>query len=162
MIVDGQKFSKSEVRKLVKSFNDECRNVAGDFFDRCRKGLLGDAGRSEKFRAFWTEIGFRCGQDPQICYVETHYLNFAEDVRRAWAGLLARSDVSDKDKETIHKALIVQEMLGLESQATPIQLNKDSQQFAGDPFEVRETAKNYGTHAEPSLINRLMNSTKVH
>jgi len=99
-----------------------------------RKGLLGDAGRSEKFRAFWSEVGFRCGADPQLCYVESHYQNFAEDVRRELAGLLAQPHVRDKDKEQIHKALCVQEILGANSQHTPVQLNKDSQQFAGDRF----------------------------
>jgi hypothetical protein len=162
MIVDGQKLSQQEVRRLVKAFNDECRNVAGEFYDQCRKGLLGDAGRSEKFRTFWTEVGFRCGRDPQVCYVETHYLNFAEDVRKIWAGLLARPDVTERDKETIHKALIVQEVLGLHSQHVPVQLSKDSQQFAGDPFEVKETAKTFGNHVDPSLLSKILGSTRIH
>jgi hypothetical protein len=159
MIVDGECLTKSEVRKLIKFFDYECKEMAGAFFEQCRKGLLGDAGRSEKFRAFWAEIGFRCGADPQICYVESHYQNFAEDVRRELAGLLARPDVREKDKETIHKALIVQETLGMFSQNTPVQLHKDSQQFAGDRFEVKEIVKTYGKHAEPSIIDRLMNTT---
>jgi len=159
MIVDGERLTKSEVRKLVKFFDHECREMAGEFFEKCRKGLLGDAGRSEKFRAFWAEIGFRCGADPQLCYINSHYQNFAEDVRRELAGLLARPDVKDADKQQIHKALIVQEMLGMNSQHTPVQLNKDSQQFAGDGFEVKQIATTYGNHAEPSMIDRLLNST---
>lgn len=159
MIVDGERLTKSEVRKLVKFFDHECKEMAGEFFEQCRKGLLGDAGRSEKFRAFWSEIGFRCGADPQTCYVESHYQNFAEDVRAMLAGLLGRPDVRDVDKETIHKALIVQEILALDSQHTPVQLHKDSQQFAGDGFEVKQIASTYGNHPEPSAINRLLNST---
>lgn len=159
MIVDGECLTKSEIRKLIKFFDHECKEMAGEFFDKCRKGLLGDAGRSEKFRAFWAEIGFRCGADPQLCYVNSHYQNFAEDVRRELAGLLARPDVKDADKEQIHKALIVQEMLGMTSQHTPVQLNKDSQQFAGDGYEIKQIATTYGNHPEPSMIDRLLSTT---
>lgn len=159
MIVDGEHLTKSEVRKLVKFFDHECKEMAGEFFDKCRKGLFGDAGRSEKFRAFWSEIGFRCGCDPQLCYVESHYQNFAEDVRRELAGLLARPAVTEHDKQQIHKALIVQQMLGMNSQTTPLQLNKDSQQFAGDPFEVKQITTTYGHHPEPSTIDRLLSTT---
>lgn len=159
MIIDGDRLSKSEVRKLLKFFDDECREYAGQFFDMCRKVLVGDGGRSEKFRAFWSEIGLRCGKDPQYCYVESHYQNFAEDVRRELAGLLARHDVKEADKQRIHKALIVQQALGMDSQHVPVQLQKDSQQFAGDSFEVKEIAKTYGNHVEPSLLAKLMSST---
>lgn len=159
MIVDGENLTNSEVRKLVKFFDHECKEMAGKFFEKCRKGLLGDAGRSEKFRAFWSEVGFRCGADPQLCYVESHYQNFAEDVRRELAGLLARPDVKEKDKEQIHKALVVQEILGMNSQHTPVQLHKDSQQFAGDGYEVKQIATTYGDHAEPSLIEKLLSTT---
>lgn len=159
MIVDGQRLSKREVRRLVKLFDDECKEAAGQFFDRCRTNAFGDAGRSEKFRAFWSEVGFRCGRDAQECYVISHYSNFAEDVRRELAGLLGRNDVAERHKEDIHKALIIQQMLGAVSQHTPVQLAKDSQTFAGDGYENKQTAINYGNHAEPALVNRLMGST---
>lgn len=159
MIVDGERLTNSEVRKLIKFFDHECKEMAGEFFEQCRKGLLGDAGRSEKFRAFWSEVGFRCGHDPQLCYVESHYQNFAEDVRRELAGLLGRPDVKERDKEQIHKALCVQEILGANSQHTPVQLHKDSQQFAGDGYEVKQIATTYGNHAEPSMINKLLSTT---
>lgn len=161
MIVDGERLSNSEVRKLTKFFDDECREAAGQFFDMCRKGAFGDAGRSEKFRAFWSEVGFRCGKDPQICYVESHYQNFAEDVRSALAGLLARHDVAEHDKQRIHKALVVQEILGIDSQHVPVQLKKDSQQFAGDGYENKQTASTFGNHVEQSMMRKLMNSTNL-
>lgn len=159
IIVDGERLTKSEVRKLVNFFDHECKEVAGEFFEQCRKGLLGDAGRSEKFRAFWSEIGFRCGTDPQICYIESHYQNFAEDVRAHLASLLARSDVPERDKLQIHRALIVQQMLGMNSQHTPVQLQKDSQTFAGDGFENKQTAINFGDQVEQSSLNRLLSTT---
>lgn len=159
MIVDGERLTKSEVRRLIKFFDHECKEMAGKFFEKCRSGSFGDAGRSAKFRTFWTEVGFRLGRDPQECYVASHYQNFAEDVRRELAGLLARPDVRETDKQTIHKALIIQEMLGMFSQHTPVQLQQDSQQFAGDPVETREIAKTFGNHAEPSQLAKLMAST---
>jgi hypothetical protein len=160
MIVDGERLSGREVRRLIAFFDRECKEAAAEFFDRCRKGLMGDAGRSEKFRTFWSEIGLRCGRDPQDCYVASHYTNFAEDVRRAMAGLLARRDVSEKDKQDIHRALIIQQMLGMHSQHVPVQLARDSQQFAGDPVEVRQMATTYGNHADPAQLRRaLLNST---
>jgi hypothetical protein len=162
MIVDGEHLPRTEVRKLIKFFSDECREYAGQFYDRCQKGLMSDAGRSEKFRAFWREVGFRLGKDPQFCYVETHYQNFAEDVRSMLAGLLARPDVTEFDKARIHKALIVQQILGETSQHTPVQLQKDSQTFAGDWFEVKQTAKNFGNRPDETAIHRLMGSTTIH
>jgi hypothetical protein len=159
IIVDGERLSKSEVRKLVNFFDHECKEVAGEFFDQCRKGLLGDAGRSEKFRAFWSEVGFRCGKDPQLCYVETHYQNFAEDVRGHLASLLARRDVAEHDKQQIHRALIIQQMMGMNSQHVPVQLQKDSQQYAGDGYEVKQTALNFGNQVEQSQLQRLLGTT---
>lgn len=161
MIIDGERVSKREVRRLIKFFDDDCRNAAADFFDRCRKGLFGDPGRSEKFRTFWNEVGLRCGRDPQDCYVATHYSNFAEDVRKAWAGLLARPDVSAKHKQDIHHALIAQQMLGMISQHVPFQIARDSQLFAGDAYENRQLAAAHGNHAEPSMVDRLMRSTAL-
>lgn len=161
MIVDGERLTKSEVRRLVKFFDHECKEMAGAFFEQCRTGKFGDAGRSEKFRALWSEVGFRCGAEPVECYVASHYQNFAEDVRRLLAGCLARTDVTEKDKQQIHKALCVQEILGVHSQHTPVQIQKDSQQFAGDAFEVKEIVKTYGKHAEPSMIDRLMSTTST-
>lgn len=161
MIVDGERLTRSQVLRLIKLFDSECREMAGRFFDQCRKGVYGDAGRSEKFRAFWAEVGFRCGTTPEHCYVESHYQNFAEDVRREWAGMLARPDVRESDKQNMHKALIVQQMLGMQSQHVPVQINQDSQAFAGDGYENRQTALNYGNHAEPALVSKLLNSTNM-
>ena len=62
-------------------------------------------------------------------------------------------------KEQIHKALCVQEILGAHSDHTPVQLHKDSQQFAGDRFEVKQIATTYGNHAEPSLVQKLLSTT---
>jgi len=159
MIVDGERLTKSEVRKLIKFFDHECKEMAGQFFEQCRTGKFGDAGRSEKFRAFWSEIGFRCGAEPVECYVASHYQNFAEDVRRELAGLLARPDIAEKDKQIIHKALCVQEILAIDSQHAPVQIKKDSQQFVGDSFEVKQIAATYGNRPEPSLIAKLLSST---
>jgi len=35
MIIDGERLTKSEVRKLIKFFDHECREMAGEFFDKC-------------------------------------------------------------------------------------------------------------------------------
>jgi hypothetical protein len=162
IMVDGEPLTKSEVRKLVTFFDDHCKQYAGIFYDQTSKGLLGDAGRSEKFRAFWVKIGAHLKADPQLCYVAKHYQNFAEDVRAMLAGLLARPDVSEFDKERIHKALIVQQMLGEASQHTPVQLQKDSQTFAGDRFENKQTAINFGNQPDQSAMQRLLGSTTIH
>ena len=67
--------------------------------------------------------------------------------------------VREADKQQIHKALIVQQMIGMNSQLTPLQLTKDSQQFAGDGHEVKQIATTYGNHPEPSMIDRLLSTT---
>jgi len=161
MIVDGEKVTESEVRRLIKLWNDECRKIAGEFFDKCRSGSFGDPGRSAKFRAFWDEVGFRCGRPAAECYAETHYLNFSEEVRRIYAELMARPDVRERDKRDMHRANIIQNMLGQFSQEIPFQIAKDSQLFWGDRYENKEISKTYGDHAEPSLVSKLLNSTAL-
>lgn len=159
MIVDGERLSRAQVRRLVEMVNKDAKEIAGQFYDQCRRGLMGDAGRSEKFRAFWSEIGFRCGTDPQTCFVESQYEKFIEDVRSHYAHLLTQPHVAEADKQKMHQALIVQAMLGANSQRIPIQVTRDSQNFAGDRFENREIASVHGNHVEPSMVARLMNST---
>jgi hypothetical protein len=164
ILIDGEKLTKREVRKLVDIFTHECKEYAGKFFDLCRCSQIpgADAGRSEKFRAFWDQVGQICKTDPQVCYVESHYQNFAEDVRAMMAGMLARPDVTEFDKQRIHKALIVQQMLGECSQHTPVQLQKDSQAFAGDGYENKQTATNFGNTPDQSALAKLLGSTTVH
>lgn len=161
MIVDGENLSNSQVRRLIEMVNKDAKEIAGQFFDQCRKGLLGDGGRAEKFRAFWTEIGFRCGRDPQDCYVESQYEHFIEDVREQYCNLLQRPDVKEADKRLMHQAIIVQTMLGIHSQRVPVQVKRDSQQFVGDRFETKQIAETYGAHAEPSLVDKLMASSNL-
>lgn len=108
----------------------------------------------------------RCGRDAQECYVAVSYQQFAEDIRRAWAGLLARSDVRERDKRDMHRALIIQQMVGQDSQHAPLQINRDSQAFAGDAFENKQTAINCGNQPEKPAVDhvlrKLLRSTSLH
>lgn len=165
IMVDGEKLTKREVKKLVEFFDKECMEYAGKFFELCKSSNIpgADAGRSEKFRNFWNEVSVQCGGvDPQVCYVSSHYQNFAEETRIALAGLLARHDVTEHDKQRIHRALIVQQMFSEMSQHTPVQLLADSQTFAGDPHEVKKTAENFGNAPDQTAINQFMGSTAIH
>ena len=162
MIINGEFIPSREVRRLMRMMTKDAKKVAADFFDKCRSGVFGDPGRTAKFRSFWSEIGLRCGADPQLCYIESHYTNYIEEVIKIYGGLLERNDVTQKDKDDIYMCLNVQAELGQFSQHTPLQVSRDSQAFYGDSYEHREIAKTYGTHAESSLINKLMTSTKLH
>lgn len=161
MIVDGEFLSQTQVQRLLDMVRKDAMEYAGQFYDRSRKGLTGDGGRSEKFRAFWMEIGLRLARDPQDCFVAANYDKFIEDVLERYTELMQRPDVKEEDKYLMHLANIVHAMLAQQTQHTPIQLKRDSQQFAGDRFENREIIKTYGDHAEPALIAKLLQSSSL-
>ena len=156
MIVDGQDLSASQVRKLIAMVRKDAEEYAGQFYDQCR---------SAKFRSAWTEVGLRAGRDPQLCFVEAQWKHFVEHVRSLYADMLTSPKVSEDDKYRIHQALIVQAMLGAQSQDIPIQVAPGTQQFVGEKYENKQIAQDYGERAEPSLIKKLMTTTassKVH
>lgn len=149
MIVDGEHLTNREVRALVDMVRKDAMEYAGQFFDQCR---------SSKFRTAWTEVGLRAGRDPQLVFVEQQWTHFVEHVRSLYAQMLASPRVTEEDKARMHKALIVQAVLGQESQAVPVQVAPGTQQFEGEKYENRAIAQSFGTHAEPSLLAKLMGS----
>lgn len=152
MIVDGQNLSHAEVRRLIDMVRKDAQEYAGQFFDRCR---------SAKFRKAWAEVGFRSGRDPQLCFVDAQWTHFVEHVRSLYANMLASPKVSEDDKYRMHQALIVQAMLGAQSQDVPIQIAPGTQQFDGEKYENKQIAKTFGEHAEPSLMSKLMSSAAI-
>ena len=150
MIVDGQKLSNSEVRKLIDMVRKDAQEYAGQFFDQCR---------SAKFRSAWTEVGLRSGRDPQLCFVDAQWTHFVEHVRSLYVQMLTSPKVTEDDKYRIHQALIVQATLGAQSQETPVQIAPGTQQFDGEKFENKQIASTFGEHVEPSLLAKLMQST---
>jgi hypothetical protein len=153
MIVDGQNLTNQQVRRLLDMVRKDAQEYAGQFYDQCR---------SAKFRSAWTEVGLRAGRDPQRCFVDAQWTHFVEHVRMLYCEMLGSPKVTEEDKYRIHQALIVQTTLGAQSQNIPIQLAPGTQQFEGEKFENKETAKNFGERAEPSLVNKLLSSTALH
>jgi hypothetical protein len=153
MIVDGERLTKSEVRRLLDMVKKDAQEYAGQFYDKCR---------SVKFRRAWTEVGLRSGRDAQLCFVDAQWTHFVEHVRSLYADMLTWPQVAEQDKHKIHQALIVQAMLGAQSQNVPVQLAPGTQQFEGEKFENKHIAQTFGERAEPSLMNKLMTSTKLH
>jgi hypothetical protein len=131
----------------------DAQEYAGQFFDQCR---------SAKFRSAWTEVGLRSGRDAQLCFVDAQWTHFVEHVRSIYAQMLISEKVSEPDKYRIHQALIVQAMLGAQSQEVPIQLAPGTQQFEGEKYENKQIAASFGERPEPALISKLMNSTRIH
>jgi hypothetical protein len=152
MIVDGQKLSNSEVRRLLDMVRKDAQEYAGQFFDQCR---------SKKFRIAWTEVGLRAGRDPQMCFVDAQWGHFVEHVRMLYAQMLASPKISEPDKYRMHQALIVQAVLGQHSQNTPIQMAPGTQQFVGEKYENKHIAATFGEYAEPTLMHKLLSTTAV-
>jgi hypothetical protein len=152
MIVDGQRLSNREVRKLLNMVRKDAEEYAGQFYDQCR---------SLKFRRAWTEVGLRAGRDPQLCFVEANAKHFVEHVRILYTEMLTSPKVAEEDKYRIHQALIVQATLGAQSQDIPIQLAPNTQQFVGEKYENNKIAEQFGERPSPSLINRLLSSTSA-
>jgi hypothetical protein len=153
MIVDGEKLSSFQVRRLLDMVRKDAQEYAGQFYDQCR---------SEKFRFAWREVGLRAGRDAQMCFVEAQWGHFVEHVRMLYAQMLTDPKVSEADKYRMHQALIVQAVLGAQSQETPIQMAPGTQQFEGEKFENKQIAAAFGERAEPSLMRKLLSTTAVH
>lgn len=150
MIVDGEELSNTQVRRLLDMVRKDAQEYAGQFYDQCR---------SKKFRTAWVEVGLRAGRDPQMCFVDAQWGHFVEHVRSLYAQMLTSPRVSEEDKYRMHQALVVQAMLGAESQNTPIQMAPGTQQFEGEKFENKQIASTFGEYAEPSLMKRLLSTT---
>lgn len=103
----------------------EAKEFAGVFYDQDRSAL---------FRSMWPS------QDE---YVKFKWPHFVVAVRDVWATMLGRDDVPEAHKKYIYEALIGDAAGARSHQASDVvQLAPNTQQFEGDPFENRETAKN--------------------
>lgn len=150
MIVDGEDLTQSQVRRLLDMVRKDAQEYAGQFYDQCR---------SKKFRLAWTEVGLRAGRDPQMCFVDAQWGHFVEHVRALYAQMLTSPRVAEDDKYRMHQALIVQAMLGAQSQNTPVQLAPGTQQFEGEKYENKQINAAFGEYAEPSLMKKLLGTT---
>lgn len=150
MIVDGENLSDFEVHKLIAMVRKDAEEYAGQFYDQCR---------SKKFRRAWAEVGLRAGRDPQMVFVEQQWTHFVEHVRSLYAQMLTSPKVAEEDKAKIHKALIVQAVLGQQSQHAPVQMAPGTQQFEGEKYENRQISAQFGEYAEPALLAKLMSGT---
>lgn len=134
ILVDGDLLSDDEVRKLIKLVNDVAYEMAGQFHG-CK--------RSRKFRKQWPN---------EYDFAEQNWKNFIEGARAFLADTLRKYQsgiIKGKPTEadSIHKALILQAMIGEASQnQTPIQVSTGTQAFDGDSAENRKTDENFGTH----------------
>jgi len=143
MIVDGERLTNSEVRKLIKFFDHECREMAA----LLRAMPQGSARRCRPLRevprvlvrgrlSLWRRsAALLCGKPlPEFRRGRERELLAAGAASRARQGQGADP-----------QGALCPEILGANSQHTPVQLNKDSQQFAGDRFEVKQIATTYAT-----------------
>ncbi len=152
MVVDGQILSPQEVKRLLDMVRKDAQEYAGQFFDQCR---------SAKFRSAWRDVGFRLGRDPQRCFVDQQWGHFVEHVRKVYAEMLTNEKVSEQDKYRIHQALIVQATLGAMSQDSPVQMAPGTQAFEGEKYENNQIARDFGTHADPAMVKRLLTASTL-
>lgn len=121
----------------------EAKEFAGCFYEKKRSGL---------FRDMWPS------QDE---YVKHKWPHFVEAVREVWSAMLGRNDVPESHKQYIYEALIADAKESNSPNAsTVIQIAPGTQQFEGDPFENRQTAKNIANGS--STHEYLMNSAMKH
>lgn len=90
-------------------------------------GVFYDQNRSAKFRATWPN---------QDQYVLQCWPHFVEHVRKAYAEMLTRNDVTQAMKDQIYAALIADAPGASQADAdAPLQLAPNTQQFHGDAHE---------------------------
>lgn len=105
----------------------EAKEFAGVFYDQDRSAL---------FRSMWPS------QDE---YVQHKWVHFVAPVIKIWSEMLGRPDVPERMKDFMFKAIVANAAQASSPNALDvIQLAPDTQQFRGDPFENRETAKKIG------------------
>lgn len=109
----------------------EAKEFAGVFYDQDRSAL---------FRSMWPS------QDE---YVKFKWPHFVPAVRQAWSAGLADENVPQKVKDYFYETLIADAAENQSERAiSPIPIFPNTQQFKGDPYENRQTAKNIGNGSD--------------
>lgn len=101
-------------------------------------GVFYDQDRSALFRQTWPD---------QDVYVQAKWPHFVASVREGWSGALGDPSTPQAVKDYFYDALVadrVQEAASSPAQNDVVQLAPGTNQFHGDKFENRETAKNFG------------------
>lgn len=136
IVLDGEVVTDKEAQSLRRMVAHDCKEFAGQFFDM---------DRSEKFRASWDAIGKTVRKSPQDCFVDHAWKHFIVHVRAWYAEKLKNPGIPEKEKDKLHKAMLLEAILGADQNAeSPVQLAPNTQQFIGDKHENTHIADTYG------------------
>lgn len=141
LLVDGELLQDPEIIDLLKMIDHDCKEFAGAFFEE---------DRSKKFRRTWNNIGKLTRRSAQDCFVDHSWKHFVVHVRAWYAHQLdqLRDQVdlaSEKKKDRLHKALIIEYMRGTSKKAEDvIQMAPDTQAFQGDKADNKFISESFG------------------
>lgn len=154
VMVDGELLEDEEVKDLLNMVNHDCKEFAGVFFEN---------DRSEKFRNSWNDVGQQLKRSPQDCFVEHAAKHFIVHVRAWYAQKLGDPKEKPKNKERMHKALILQTMIAQAQTETEqtIQMTPGDEQFKGDRKENANINETYGK-GPGDLRSRLLRTATRH
>lgn len=139
LLVDGELLQDEEIIDILKMIDHDCKEFAGAFFEE---------DRSKKFRRTWNTVGKLSKRSAQDCFVDHAWKHFVVHVRAWYADKLASPNVSEKEKEKLHKALIIEYQRGQSKEAKDvIQMAPNTQQFIGDKTENKHISETYGDEA---------------
>lgn len=103
----------------------EAKEFAGTFYDQDRSAM---------FRSLWPS------QDE---YVNHKWPHFVSAVKQVWSTMLGRPDVPQNIKDYLYEAIVADAAgAGSQNALDVVQLAPGTQQFTGDGYENRQTAKN--------------------
>lgn len=137
--VDGEIIQDDEIIDILRMIDHDCKEFAGAFFEE---------DRSKKFRRTWQKVGQLSRRSAQDCFVDHAWKHFVVHVRAWYAHKLADPGIPEKEKERLHKALIIEYMRGQAKEAKDVlQLKPGTQQFEGDPAENKHISETYGDEA---------------
>jgi hypothetical protein len=136
LLVDGELLQDPEIIDILKMIDHDCKEFAGAFYEE---------DRSRKFRKVWTNIGKITKRSGQDCFVDHAWKHFAVHVRAWYADKLASPHISDKDKDRLHKALIIEHMRGTSQKAEDVvQMAPGTQAFEGDKADNTYISESFG------------------
>jgi hypothetical protein len=137
MEVNGEKIARSEVMELVRSFLNQAKNRAGEFYEQ---------DRSEKFRANWPNIDV---------YVNVNWGRYIDAARTDYAKLIGDDKTPEYDKRRAFLALcLYDQIMKAPEKDGGLQIMPNTQQFVGDKHENYKIKEQYGRHS--NTFNELL------
>jgi hypothetical protein len=127
LVINGEEICTDEATELVRWLYNEAKQAAGEFHGQ---------DRSEKFRKNWPD---------EYVFADANWKSFVQEARKRCALRLGDPRTTPEEARRIHLALVIEAEVSKGKEIDPrLQIERNTQQFEGDPFENRKIVDQFG------------------